>query len=97
MLVNWREIIFLHILFVFLADLYNLRGSDIEYNPVFYSYAAVTKNEVFLFINESQLTSAAKEALQAGEVRVVIMPYEDLPKFISDQVCLELLDMTYQL
>lgn len=66
--------------------MYNLRGSDIEYNPVFFSYAAVTQNEAFLFVNESQLTPAANEALQAGEVKVVKIPYEDLPKFINDQV-----------
>ena len=33
------------VLFVF-ADLFNMRGSDIEYNPVFMAYAAVTNDMV---------------------------------------------------
>ena len=28
------------------AYLFNLRGSDIQYNPVFFAYAAVTETEV---------------------------------------------------
>ncbi|KAG7154775.1 Xaa-Pro aminopeptidase 1-like 2 [Homarus americanus] len=71
------------------AYLYNLRGSDIEYNPVFFSYAALTQNEAFLFINKGQLTSAARESLQEKEVKVIIKPYEDLPKFIDEQVPLQ--------
>ena len=31
------------------AWLLNLRGSDIAYNPVFFSYAAVTEEEVVFF------------------------------------------------
>ncbi|KAK8751817.1 hypothetical protein OTU49_010436 [Cherax quadricarinatus] len=68
------------------AYLYNLRGSDIEYNPVFFSYASVTQNEAFIFINESQLTSAAREALQTEEIKVIIKSYDDVPKFIDDQL-----------
>ncbi|XP_069165521.1 xaa-Pro aminopeptidase 1 isoform X2 [Procambarus clarkii] len=71
------------------AYLYNLRGSDIAYNPVFFSYASVTENEAFIFINESQLTSAAREALQDEEIKVIIRPYEDFAKFIDDQLPLQ--------
>lgn len=72
--------------FNLLPDLYNLRGSDIEYNPVFFSYGVVTQKEAFLFVNVSQLTTAAKEALQAEEVKVTIKPYDELAIFISEQV-----------
>ena len=34
-----------------IAWLFNLRGSDIEYNPVFFAYATVTGNDVSLFID----------------------------------------------
>lgn len=71
------------------AYLFNLRGSDIEYNPVFFSYAVVTENEAVLFVNESQLTSGAREALQAGEVKVIVRPYEDLPRFINSQLTIQ--------
>lgn len=34
-----------------IAWLFNLRGSDIGYNPVFFSYAVVTMEEVHLFVD----------------------------------------------
>uniref|UniRef100_A0A0P4X235 Aminopeptidase P N-terminal domain-containing protein n=1 Tax=Scylla olivacea TaxID=85551 RepID=A0A0P4X235_SCYOL len=70
------------------AYLYNLRGSDIEYNPVFFSYAAVTQDEAALFINKSQLTAAAIESLSNGDCKVTIHPYEDLDKFVNEQMAL---------
>ncbi|KAL8759494.1 MAG: hypothetical protein Q9199_000715 [Rusavskia elegans] len=39
-----------------IAWLYNLRGSDIPYNPVFFSYAAVTPTTATLYIDESKLS-----------------------------------------
>ncbi|XP_050729076.1 xaa-Pro aminopeptidase 1-like isoform X2 [Eriocheir sinensis] len=71
-----------------IAYLLNLRGSDIEYNPVFFSYAAVTQEEAVLFINKSQLTGAALEALNTKDGKVTVRPYEDLAKFISEQMAL---------
>lgn len=46
-----------------IAWLFNLRGSDIEYNPVFFSYAIVTVNRAFLFIDETKLTNQALKHL----------------------------------
>ena len=37
------------------AWLLNLRGSDIQYNPVFFSYTVVTLDKVYLFVNEGQV------------------------------------------
>lgn len=71
------------------AYLYNLRGSDIEYNPVFFSYAAVTQDEAALFINKAQLTAAAVGTLSSGDCNVSIHPYEDLAKFVNEQMALQ--------
>ncbi|CAL4122456.1 unnamed protein product [Meganyctiphanes norvegica] len=68
------------------AYLYNLRGSDIEYNPVFFSYAVVTVNEAYLFVNEAQLTSSAVNSLIATELQVIVKPYEKLEAFIEEQL-----------
>ncbi len=38
-----------------IAWLLNLRGSDIKYNPVFFAYTVVTKEEIILFVNEGQV------------------------------------------
>ena len=42
------------------AWLLNLRGSDIHFNPVFFSYAAVTEKEVFLENNNLKLFELPK-------------------------------------
>ncbi|PVG02009.1 putative aminopeptidase P, cytoplasmic [Serendipita vermifera] len=58
------------------AWLFNLRGSDIPYNPVFFAYATVTPSEVVLFIEKSRLNEAAIKALEKDQV--VIKPYESI-------------------
>jgi len=57
------------------AWLFNLRGSDIDYNPVFFAYAVVTPTETVLFVNQSQLDDAAKAYLGAD---VTLKPYDEL-------------------
>ena len=34
----------------------NLRGSDIQFNPVFFSYVVITHTRVYLFVNEIQVS-----------------------------------------
>ena len=34
----------------------NLRGSDITYNPVFFSYTVITQDKVYFFANDKQVT-----------------------------------------
>lgn len=38
------------------TGLFNLRGSDISFNPVFYSYACISQNGVILYVDKSRLT-----------------------------------------
>ena len=55
-----------------IAWLFNLRGSDIPYNPVFFSYAVVTPTDVTLYVDDSKLDEEVKKHL--GDVK--IRPYE---------------------
>ncbi|XP_013797686.1 xaa-Pro aminopeptidase 2 isoform X5 [Apteryx mantelli] len=48
------------------AWLFNLRGDDIPYNPVFYSYTLLTSTNIRLFVDETRLTAEARQSLQAG-------------------------------
>ncbi|NXS63183.1 XPP2 aminopeptidase, partial [Brachypteracias leptosomus] len=48
------------------AWLFNLRGDDIPYNPVFYSYTLLTHTNISLFVDEERLSEAARQSLQAG-------------------------------
>ncbi|KAJ1959075.1 hypothetical protein GGI12_004530 [Dipsacomyces acuminosporus] len=54
-----------------IAWLFNLRGSDVNYNPVFFAYALVTKDDVVLYIDDVKLTDAVREHL--GGIK--IQPY----------------------
>lgn len=57
-----------------IAWLLNLRGSDIEYNPVFFSYAIVTTDkQVVLFCNNKKFDTAVAEHLKTNNV--VVKPY----------------------
>ncbi|PHH78616.1 hypothetical protein CDD80_6587 [Ophiocordyceps camponoti-rufipedis] len=56
------------------AWLFNLRGSDITYNPVFFSYAIVTPQTVVLYVDESRLSVSAKSYLSDNDVQT--KPYE---------------------
>jgi Xaa-Pro aminopeptidase len=57
------------------AWLYNLRGSDIDFNPVFMSYAVVTADDATLFANSGQF--AADVAAHLAEASVSVRPYAD--------------------
>lgn len=53
--------------------LFNIRGSDIPYNPVFFCYAVVTPTKATLYINPSQVTEELKQHLGS---HVEIADYE---------------------
>ena len=57
-----------------IAWLFNLRGSDIQFNPVFHSYALITSNEVTLYIDPVKVTMKVKAHLGS----VVTKPYEQV-------------------
>ncbi|NXO61951.1 XPP2 aminopeptidase, partial [Phainopepla nitens] len=48
------------------AWLFNLRGDDIPYNPVFYSYTLLTNTAISLFVEQSRLSAAARQSLHSG-------------------------------
>ncbi len=57
-----------------IAWLYNLRGRDVECNPVFISYAIVTQTDAYLFINTLPNTSRLDDAVRkslAGQVNIL--------------------------
>ncbi|KAL1967655.1 hypothetical protein VTN77DRAFT_2912 [Rasamsonia byssochlamydoides] len=58
-----------------IAWLFNLRGNDIPYNPVFFAYAVITPETADLYIDEEKLTPEVKAHL-GGDV--VIKPYDSI-------------------
>ncbi|KAK4249640.1 peptidase M24, structural domain-containing protein [Corynascus novoguineensis] len=59
-----------------IAWLFNLRGSDITYNPVFFSYAIVTQDSATLYVDDSKLNDECRSYL--GQNKVTIKPYDAL-------------------
>jgi len=64
-----------------IAWLFNLRGSDIEYNPVFLGYAVIERNAAVLFTDETRLGEDAKEALR--EANVTVAPYGEVYRYLE--------------
>ncbi|TIC56010.1 Creatinase/aminopeptidase [Wallemia mellicola] len=57
------------------AWLFNLRGTDIVYNPLFFSYAVVTQESTTLFVNSARMTSEAHKEMENANVN--LKPYEE--------------------
>jgi Xaa-Pro aminopeptidase len=64
--------------------LFNLRGSDIECNPNFFSYALITVNESRLYVEESNLTVDARNSLDNAILRPYSAIFKDLQAFRAE-------------
>jgi Xaa-Pro aminopeptidase len=68
-----------------IAWLFNLRGNDIPYNPVFFSYAIVTPDNATLYVDSAKLSDEAKSYLSKNSV--MVRPYEaffdDLKRLVA--------------
>ncbi|KAK2098972.1 Xaa-Pro aminopeptidase 1 [Saguinus oedipus] len=67
-----------------IAWLFNLRGSDVEHNPVFFSYAVIGLETIMLFIDGDRIdTPSVKEHLLLdlgleAEYRIQVHPYKSI-------------------
>ncbi|XP_030622899.1 xaa-Pro aminopeptidase 2-like [Chanos chanos] len=48
------------------AWLFNLRGNDIPYSPLFFSYTLLSLDQIWLFVNISRVTNELKEYLNSS-------------------------------
>uniref|UniRef100_A0A7N6FDC4 X-prolyl aminopeptidase (aminopeptidase P) 2, membrane-bound n=1 Tax=Anabas testudineus TaxID=64144 RepID=A0A7N6FDC4_ANATE len=63
------------------AWLFNMRGSDIPYNPFFYSYTLLTMNEIWLFVHMERITDELKVYLNTscdGPLCVQLKSYDSV-------------------
>lgn len=63
-----------------IAWTFNMRGKDIDFNPVFISYAVITKDKAHLFIDTRKVTEKVKKHL--GDL-VEVHPYRDIASFLE--------------
>jgi Xaa-Pro aminopeptidase len=60
-----------------IAWLFNIRGSDVEYNPVVISYAILSEKKAKLFTKKEKVTSALKSHLAS---QIKIYDYQEFPE-----------------
>jgi Xaa-Pro aminopeptidase len=64
-----------------IAWLFNLRGSDVSYNPVFIAYAAISNSEALLFTDERKIDSGLRYLL--SNMNISVRNYDDFLPFVS--------------
>ncbi len=64
-----------------LAWLFNLRGSDINYNPVFIGFGLVSKDESYLFVDKNKLPGLLHSKLQ--NEGVILKSYSEFNSFFK--------------
>lgn len=74
-----------------IAWLMNLRGSDVQCNPVFFSFVIVTSEEVSLYVEPLAVSDVAADALRAAGVTLqpYVQFYEDLKQIDAAFVMLD--------
>lgn len=64
-----------------IAWLFNIRGNDIPCNPVVLSYAVITLDEAYLFVNPSVLNEEIRESFKINNVQV--KDYDSVYDFVQ--------------
>lgn len=64
-----------------IAWLFNLRGSDVEYNPVVIAYAFISIHDRVIFIDDHKVTIEVKEHLKKYDIK--IKDYDDIEKYLT--------------
>lgn len=76
-----------------IAWLLNLRGNDISFNPVFFSYLIVTTDTMKLYVDKAKINKEVHKYLKSNCENLEILPYKqfwsDLPALDSDDLNLD--------
>ncbi|MEL6863912.1 MAG: aminopeptidase P family protein [Bacteroidota bacterium] len=64
-----------------IAWLFNLRGSDVECNPVFIAYAVIGPEVAYLFVNQTKLAEDLQNALRGDGV--LLKGYETIADYLG--------------
>jgi Xaa-Pro aminopeptidase len=64
-----------------IAWLFNIRGSDVSFNPVIISYAIVTLDNALLFMDDSKIPEELKADLESAHIE--IHPYNSITSYLE--------------
>ncbi len=65
-----------------IAWLTNLRGADVDYNPVFLSHLLISQQQATLFIDKNKVSAEIAEELKNAKIELA--DYNDLAKYIAN-------------
>ncbi|MDE6312195.1 MAG: aminopeptidase P family protein [Lachnospiraceae bacterium] len=73
-----------------IAWIFNLRGSDVEYNPVFLSYAVITEEEAYLYVQRQAVGEELQKYLKEQHIqyREYDNIYEEIKQFSQGKAVL---------
>lgn len=73
-----------------IAWLLNIRGNDIECNPVILSYVILTEKDVYFYVQEEAVSAEVREELKKSGITVLpyFQVYEDVKKLADEDVVL---------
>lgn len=72
-----------------IAWLFNIRGNDVEYNPVVYSYAVVDKDDCILFLDQEKRTDEINA--EFGRNYVSLFNYDKFYDYLNGLRCKKIL------
>ncbi len=61
---------------------YNLRGYDVEFNPVFVAYSIINDEDAILFINDIKVPHDIKSNLENDQI--YLKPYSEIYSYLND-------------
>jgi Xaa-Pro aminopeptidase len=64
-----------------IAWIFNIRGKDVNFNPVVLAFALINQDHATLFINPDKLTDTEKQTLLKSGVEV--LPYEEIERALT--------------
>ena len=64
-----------------IAWTFNLRGTDVPYNPLFVSHAVIGEKSAVLFVDERKIPDAIRQSLKKSGVQV--LPYEQIRYYLA--------------
>jgi len=65
-----------------IAWLLNIRGRDVQCNPLTVSYVVVSMNKYYLFIDDKKINSSVRAELERANIE--IMPYDGIASFLQN-------------
>lgn len=81
------------------AWLYNLRGNDVLYTPVFLSYTLITKDEIYLYVDKDKFGFDIIDYLKDNDIKVkpYFEIYEDVKKIQGKKIIIDPNRVNYEL